>query len=54
MSISHWGIIPGWMIAEHPLARSSRAIWQPQPFDDWCAVFYGDWIKGPFVHEGWA
>jgi hypothetical protein len=54
MSISHWGIFPGWLVPEHALARSSRAIWQPQHFDHWCAALDGSWVQGPHLHEGQA
>lgn len=46
MSISHWGIFPGYMVPALPpldwpaWAHTSAAVWRPCDFDLWCSFRY--------------
>ena len=39
MSISHWGIFPGWMtLSTVDMWTGGPGIWEPMCFDNWCWV----------------
>lgn len=43
MTISHWGIFPGFFVSglKFPLARGfGSATWKPMPWEAWCAMRY--------------
>lgn len=41
MTISHWGIFPGYFVPG-PMTVDGyvSAVWKPMPWDAWCAMSY--------------
>lgn len=44
MSISHWGLFPGWWGPEYTpngYGLNIRVIWKPKTFEEFCAAMDG-------------